>query len=254
MKISTLQSIARHPLAHRLGVCTICGRNTIFFRTDPSARNGFSCLYCRSSSRNRHVAKVALEVFPGMHSAASLTQETGFRVYNADHTGALARVLAGCAGCVSSAFLPGVAPGNEIASGVTCQNLEQLTFPDESFDCVITEDVLEHVRDYRAALGEILRVLVPGGRHVFTIPFRFHMKTVVRVDTSGVEDVHLLPPEYHGDTIRGKILAFRTFGRDLFDELEEIGFETDVTFSTYADRRLGIIDSVVFVSRKPDTR
>ncbi|HEY4743025.1 MAG TPA: methyltransferase domain-containing protein [Desulfuromonadaceae bacterium] len=246
MKSSTLHAIVTHPLSHRLGVCTICGRATIFFRTTPSARNGFSCLFCRSSSRNRHVAKVVLEAFPGRRSAASL-MHTGFRAYIADHAGALARVLSGS---VSSAYLPGMAPGSEISPGVTCQNLERLTFADESFACVITEDVLEHVRDYRAALGEIRRVLVPGGRHVFTIPFCFHARTVMRVDATGAEDVHLLPPEYHGDTIRGTILAYRTFGRDLFDELEALGFETEVDFSTHADRRAGIFDSFVFVSRK----
>jgi len=80
------------------------------------------------------------------------------------------------------------------------------------------------------------------------------MKTEVRVDTSGVEDLHLLPPEYHGDTIRGKILAYRTFGRDFVDELEKIGFETDIHFSSYVDRFSGIFDSFVFASRKVDKK
>jgi SAM-dependent methyltransferase len=195
------------------------------------------------------MARVLLESFPGVSSAAALPGEMGRRIYTADHAGALARAIAGC---VSSAYLPGVALGSEISPGGTCQDLERLTFPDKSFECVITEDVLEHVRDYRAALAEIRRVLVPGGRHLFTVPFLFHAKTVVRVDTSGAEDIHLLPPEYHGDTIRGRILAYRIFGRDLFDELQGLGFETDVRFATYADRRWGIFDSCVFVSRTVD--
>jgi hypothetical protein len=70
------------------------------------------------------------------------------------------------------------------------------------------------------------------------------------VDTSGDEDVHLLPPEYHGDPLRGTILAYRTFGIDLFESLNAIGFETQVNFSTFADRHWGIFDSSVFVSRR----
>ncbi|TVQ38259.1 MAG: methyltransferase domain-containing protein [Spirochaetaceae bacterium] len=40
---------------------------------------------------------------------------------------------------------------------------EELSFADNSFDMVFCLDVLEHVRDYRAVVSEISRVLVPGG-------------------------------------------------------------------------------------------
>ena len=40
---------------------------------------------------------------------------------------------------------------------------EELPFPDESFDAVVSFDVLEHVQDPVAAIGEIERVLRPGG-------------------------------------------------------------------------------------------
>ena len=39
-----------------------------------------------------------------------------------------------------------------------------------SFDLVLTSETLEHVPDLAAASREIRRVLVPGGRHIFTIP------------------------------------------------------------------------------------
>jgi hypothetical protein len=61
-------------------------------------------------------------------------------------------------------------------------------------------------------------------------------------------DVAILPPEYHGEKNGKKILAYRTFGLDLLDFLKEIGFETVVDFSKYADQKNGIFDSYAFVS------
>lgn len=128
--------------------------------------------------------------------------------------------------------------------------MQQFSFPDEKFDLVITEDVLEHVRDDAAAFGEIYRVLKPGGRHVFTIPFLLDMPTLTRIDTSTHEDLMLLPPECHGDSLRGQIITYRTYGNDLFAELEKVGFNTSMFISRYEDLSYGIVDSYVFVSIK----
>lgn len=45
-----------------------------------------------------------------------------------------------------------------------------LDFPDESFDCVISFQVIEHIRDDRRFVREIHRVLRPGGRFIVTTP------------------------------------------------------------------------------------
>lgn len=230
----------------------MCGRPTIFVCTDQSSlRNSMECLLCRSSSRNRHVAQVLLmEVAGEGASLADLHRNSRLAIYNTDRGGALSQVLAGMPTYTCSGFFPEITPGTMIEPGVYCQDLEHLTFQDAAFDVVITEDVLEHVRHYQAALEEIHRVLKPGGCHVFTVPFFFDRPTLIRVDTMGETDVNLLPPEYHGDSIRGRILAYRTLGFDLFGLLASIGFETRVHISCFADQRLGIFDSAVFLSRK----
>jgi len=45
-----------------------------------------------------------------------------------------------------------------------------LPFPDASFEVVICSEVLEHLHDYEAALGEVARVLKPGGALAVSVP------------------------------------------------------------------------------------
>ncbi len=46
----------------------------------------------------------------------------------------------------------------------------RLPFRDGSFDRVITSEVLEHIQDDVAAIGELVRVLRPGGTFAATVP------------------------------------------------------------------------------------
>lgn len=46
----------------------------------------------------------------------------------------------------------------------------RLPFPDATFDAVICSEVLEHIPRYEKMLGEIQRVLKPGGRLAVSVP------------------------------------------------------------------------------------
>lgn len=46
---------------------------------------------------------------------------------------------------------------------------------DESFDCVLSTAVLEHLEDPQRALYESYRVLKPGGYAIYTAPFFWHL-------------------------------------------------------------------------------
>lgn len=51
-----------------------------------------------------------------------------------------------------------------------CSYAEQLSFPSASFERLIMVDALHHVRDYRATIEEMWRVVKPGGRIVIEEP------------------------------------------------------------------------------------
>ncbi len=259
MEVSRAATLAIKNLGyHQVGKCNICGKSTIFICIDAkTVRNNMYCPFCKSSSRKRHVAKLLInKVIPDISSLAEVLSNKHLdnldklNIYNADVNDAFYHALHSATSYYCSSYVPNVEIGTEIREQVFCQDLEKLTFASEEFDVVITEDVFEHIRDYEKAFREVYRVLKTGGYHIFTIPCFFDKPTLVRVDTSGEEDIHLLPPEYHGDKIRGKILAYRTFGIDIFAILEKIGFETMVDFSNYLDRNYGIFDSYAFCSKK----
>lgn len=57
------------------------------------------------------------------------------------------------------------------ASGlVKHMSAEELDFDDESFDAVVAVHSIEHIPPIAQALGEMVRVLRPGGRAVFVYP------------------------------------------------------------------------------------
>jgi len=57
--------------------------------------------------------------------------------------------------------------------GVLRGDARALPFPDDTFDVVITSEVLEHIQDDVAAIAEMVRVLRPGGRFAATVPAQF---------------------------------------------------------------------------------
>lgn len=116
--------------------------------------------------------------------------------------GASRRLAEGCSKYVPTQFFPGVEPGS-LVKKVRCENLEALTFADESVDLHITQDVLEHVFHPSRVFSEIARTLRPGGAHIFTVPIMSKdkpSKLRARISDDG-QISHLEAPVYHGNPI-----------------------------------------------------
>ncbi|MBC9070401.1 class I SAM-dependent methyltransferase [Thauera sp. CAU 1555] len=106
------------------------------------------------------------------------------------------------------------------------EDLTALSFSDCEFDLAITQDVFEHVPDYRKAFVELHRVLTPGGRLVFSIPFFYDLEqTRIRASLGSEGVIHHLPPEIHGNPVSKEgSLCYQNFGWDILNDLRQAGF------------------------------
>ena len=69
----------------------------------------------------------------------------------------------------------------KLPSVLICAASEQLPYPDNCFDLILSNEVIEHVNDDRAAVVEMVRVIRPGGRIALFCPNRWYP-----VETHGI--------------------------------------------------------------------
>lgn len=91
-----------------------------------------------------------------------------------------------------------------------------LPFEDASFDFLICNHVLEHVEDDRRALGEIHRVLAPGGWAILMCPIDHRRETTLE------DPAAVTPRDRH--RLFGQSDHVRLYGRDYADRLAGAGF------------------------------
>ncbi len=94
-----------------------------------------------------------------------------------------------------------------------------LPFPDNTFDFVLCNHVLEHIPDDTRAMQEIYRILKPGGTAILQIPQDLNRQTTF-------EDNSITSPSQRAK-IFGQYDHVRVYGRDFFDKLRGIGFKVE---------------------------
>jgi SAM-dependent methyltransferase len=118
--------------------------------------------------------------------------------------------------------------------GFRNEDIENQTFPDGSFDLVVTQDVMEHIFNPAKAFAEIARTLKPGGAHIFSVPLvnkERHSEAWAQRDDKG-NVVHLRDPEYHGNPVSDKgSLVTMHWGYDICDFIfEQSGLYTTINY------------------------
>jgi ubiquinone/menaquinone biosynthesis C-methylase UbiE len=150
-------------------------------------------------------------------------------------TGNYAAALVAATGCRVSGIDPSremlarareAAPWQSLVQG----RAESLPFPDNSFDLVMTTDVIHHIRDRHAHFREAMRVLRPGGR-------------IVAV-TDSHDDIRRRRPlsSHFPETVEVELRRYPPLSA-LFREMDEAGFTDRRTVQVVYDYELDNIDA-----------
>jgi hypothetical protein len=240
------------------GFCFVCGQWTEFLSSWDYAykvdghmhvnwREHLLCPLCHLNNRRRASIHLLTEiVHPTKRSY----------IYATEQWSPLYRHLRKCFPFVegSEYFGDAVPIGQSNSAGIRNEDLTSLSFPDESFDVILTFEVLEHIPDYGRAIAECARTLRPGGRMLFSVPFdagAAHNRIRTRVRAGGQIE-HLLPPEYHGDPKGSKgSLCFQHFGWEMLQQMREAGFSS-VSALCYYSREYGYLggEQIQFLAEK----
>jgi Methyltransferase domain len=257
----------------RFGRCVICGRIGLFlyrrriltrrlqeiWGLSPRLANAFArkescdCSHCGAKLRGRRLAQVLLSLYPaGAPPALSIARWVlspeihRLRVAEINAIDGLHSFVHKLPFYSGSDFQDKIVPATNTPAPPS-EDLTRLSYPDQSFDLLLTSETLEHVPDLNAALREIHRVLAPGGRHVFTVPVlpatqQTFSRSIVQPDGS-IQD--LSPRICHPGGDWG-YPVFTEFGTDLPERLAHAGFQTEVHFGPVREDDL----TQVYVCRK----
>jgi SAM-dependent methyltransferase len=98
-------------------------------------------------------------------------------------------------------------------------DVTKIPYPDNHFDFIICNHVLEHVSDDRRALSELFRILKPHGSAILQTPYSSFLTNSFCDPSIDTDELRFL---YYGQEDH-----VRLYGRDLFLRIQEAGFRLD---------------------------
>lgn len=137
------------------------------------------------------------------------------------------------------------AEGYDYADHVQDMSVLNLPFPDQNFDLLLCNHVLEHIPDDTEAMKEILRVLRPNARAILQVP-------ISKNTHETFEDFSVVDPKER-ERIFGQFDHIRIYGQDYPDRLRSIGFEVESMNVSAKYEQYGLnLDEDVFIAKRPE--
>lgn len=168
-----------------------------------SDRKNFSCPYCWSHDRERHLFMYI--------DTLSLWKELTGRVLHFAPEKHLSRKIEGIQ---AEKYVKADLYSEDKA--VEKIDITAIPYPDDYFNFLICNHVLEHIDALETALSEIYRVLNKGGMAILQTPYSSILANSFQDKNINTD---ILREKFYGQNDH-----VRVFGQDLFDKLEAIGF------------------------------
>ena len=187
--------------------CPVCERSSSHFVSfgNPPRKNA-GCVWCGSLERHRF-----LWLFWKTDRTDLLSGKPGRKMLHVAPEPFFRDKLRAAIGS-------GYLTSDYFRSGVDVQmDVQDIQYPDETFDIIYCSHVLEHVENDRKALAEFYRVLKTGGWAVLLVP-DFLEHTVE--DTTVIDAMERLRLFRQDDHVRN-------YGPDFADRAREAGFEVE---------------------------
>lgn len=99
-----------------------------------------------------------------------------------------------------------------------------LPFPNETFDVIFCNHVLEHIPDDIKAMSELFRVMKNGGWGIVQVPMKNNLSETY-------EDFSITDPKERQKHF-GQYDHVRWYGMDYFERLSSVGFKVDINYYT----------------------
>lgn len=241
----TLSSKSAKETYEILGYCEVCGKKSEFLLdfmfsdgVTPNYRERMVCSSCHLNTRQRYIVARVKDNY-----------KNGQMVYMYEQVTAVYEAIKGFArDAVGSEFISENTKGGTIIKGIRHEDAENLSFTNESFDIVVSNDVFEHVNDINKCLLEAYRILKDDGKLIFSIPFQTNkQKTLRRAEIRDGELINLEEGVYHGNPMsKDGSLVFFDFGWDIIPQLLDVGFK-DAYMIPYYNEEKGYIGGIPFV-------
>jgi SAM-dependent methyltransferase len=188
--------------------------------------------------------RAQLLVLRWLMARGELPALAGLRLYvNEAVTGYAEYLRQRCPGLRWSEYLPN--PDHPLRGVVPHRDIRNLDLPPASLQCLICNEVLEHVEEIPPALESMASVLTLGGYLLATVPLAYGQQdSIVKAiwRGEGQEPELLMEPEWHSDPVapeRGS-LVYRIPGWDLLDQLKAAGFR-GATLHALCSARYGVL-------------